>query len=214
MILWDFNGTILDDAQLALDTENGLLRKRGLPALTMRRYREIFCFPVKEYYRRAGFDFDTDSFEALAAEYDAAYQPASLQCDVRRGVRMAINALRERGIRQGVLSASLRSSLLTQMEALGLTDAFDVILGLDDIYAQGKADIAKQWMEREGINPSELILLGDTVHDHEVALELNAACALLLGGHQDEKRLRATGRPVFADVPAWLAWMLTRIVER
>ena len=58
LILWDWNGTLLDDVDLCVDALNRLLAGFGYPQrYDHERYRAIFGFPIEEYYVRAGFDF-------------------------------------------------------------------------------------------------------------------------------------------------------------
>jgi phosphoglycolate phosphatase len=64
-IIWDWNGTILDDFQLCVEIINGMLIKRNMPTITKDEYSDIFDFPVKKYYKRIGFEFHKDSFESL-----------------------------------------------------------------------------------------------------------------------------------------------------
>ena len=49
-IIWDWNGTLLDDAWLCVDVMNGMLRERRLPTRTLDQYKEVFDFPVRNYY--------------------------------------------------------------------------------------------------------------------------------------------------------------------
>ena len=62
-IIWDWNGTLLDDAWLCRDVMNGMLRLRDMDFLSAERYREIFDFPIVRYYERIGFDLERESFE-------------------------------------------------------------------------------------------------------------------------------------------------------
>ena len=62
-ILWDWNGTLLDDTEISRGVLNGLLSRRGLPTVSLERYREIFTFPIIDYYRKAGFDFSVEPYE-------------------------------------------------------------------------------------------------------------------------------------------------------
>ena len=64
-VIWDWNGTLLDDAWLCVDVMNGMLSKRGLPLITLEIYRNIFDFPVRDYYLKLGYDFDNESFEMV-----------------------------------------------------------------------------------------------------------------------------------------------------
>ena len=62
-------------------------------------------------------------------------------------------------------------------------------------------------MRELSFEPSEVVLVGDTVHDHEVAEEMGIDCILIEGGHHPSHRLAATGAPVvtsLADVAAFV----------
>ena len=68
-IIWDWNGTLLNDVHIALSTMNSLLIKYNLPILTENRYRDIFQFPVENYYIYAGFSFEKIPFQQLADQF-------------------------------------------------------------------------------------------------------------------------------------------------
>ena len=86
LILWDWNGTLLDDVELCVDALNRLLEKHAYPQRYDRdQYRAIFGFPIEEYYVRAGFDFSRHSFAMLAEEYMDDYIPASAACPLAEG---------------------------------------------------------------------------------------------------------------------------------
>ena len=68
-IIWDWNGTLLNDTKLAVESMNKILLKRGLPVLTVERYKHVFTFPVRDYYQSVGFDFDKEPFEIPAMEF-------------------------------------------------------------------------------------------------------------------------------------------------
>ena len=62
-LIWDFNGTILQDMDLGIRCTNTMLAERGLPVIpSVEAYREIFGFPIDEYYRRLGFDFEKEDY--------------------------------------------------------------------------------------------------------------------------------------------------------
>ena len=85
-IVWDWNGTLLDDVPASVAVMDRLLHRRGLPGLGgIERYREIFTFPVREYYQAAGLDFEKEPFEALAVEYIEEYNQRALDCGLRAG---------------------------------------------------------------------------------------------------------------------------------
>lgn len=207
-VIWDWNGTLLDDLQLCLRLLNELLEESGCPnRYDLEGYREIFGFPVVDYYRRAGLDLEKRSFESLAADYVARYDPASFSCSLCPGAADALAALKSAGVRQVILSASELTLLKAQTEHLGVAGYFDELLGQTDYYAHGKLAVGKAWMARQNFDPAQAVLVGDTLHDAEVAAGLGTKCVLCAAGHQSRARLLTAGVPVIGtleELPALL----------
>ena len=104
LILWDWNGTLLDDVDLCVDALNRLLAGFGYPQrYDHERYRAIFGFPIEEYYVRAGFDFTKHSFAELAEKYMEDYVPASAACPLADGAIDALEAFKAAGLRQVII---------------------------------------------------------------------------------------------------------------
>ena len=197
LILWDWNGTLLDDVELCMDALNRLLAEHGYPQRYDRdQYRAIFGFPIEEYYARAGFDFARHSFAALAEKYMDYYIPASAACPLTDGALDALEAFRAAGLRQVILSASPITTLQRQVEERGVTQYFDRLLGLGDIYAKSKIELGLAYLKEEGFDASRTVMIGDSVHDFEVAQALGVGCVLQSAGHQSAEKLRETGAPV------------------
>jgi phosphoglycolate phosphatase len=195
-IIWDWNGTLLDDARLCVQILNRMLSDRQMKATTLAQYQMDFDFPVINYYVKLGFDFKKESFDDIAREYINAYDSQYFKCRLRNGVVDIIKALKAKSFSQSVLSASRKSSLLDALQKFGLKDFFENIEGIDDYYAQSKIDIGKKLMENLSLSGKEVLLVGDTTHDYEVACELGADCLLLPAGHQSKERLIACGARV------------------
>ena len=105
-----------------------------------------------------------------------------------------LNFFEARGIKQSVLSASEKNMLTGQLRELGIYDRFEEIMGIDNIYAESKIALAKDWKHRhEG---EKALFIGDTTHDYETAEVLGADCYLISAGHQPEYKLRAAGENV------------------
>lgn len=210
-VLWDWNGTLLDDAALCCKLLNTMLLRHGYaPVGDIEEYRRVFCFPIETYYRRAGFDFSRHPFAVLADEYMALYTPQSLACPLQPDARAVLDTLRAQGMRQVMLSASKRENLEQQVEHFGLRSRFDTLLGLSDIYAKSKTEVGLRWLRESGATPSRTVMVGDSVHDFEVAQALDVRCVLFAGGHQPRELLAATGAPVI-DALTQLPSVLKRI---
>lgn len=207
-VVWDWNGTLFNDAWLCMDVMNGLLRAHALPLLTLERYQRVFDFPVIDYYRRLGFDLERTPFEEVGTAFIRAYERRRLECELHDGARTALQILRQAGVTQSVLSAYEQSTLESLLEHFDIQSYFEQVTGNDDHYAAGKMEKALEWVREQG-GPSEgVMLIGDTVHDAEVAKAMGAQCVLLAGGNQHVDRLRSCGVPLFPSlrnlVDRWL----------
>lgn len=196
-VVWDWNGTLLDDIDVSMEALNWILRKEKLPlVLDKSEYRKYFQFPVIEYYKKVGFDFEKTPFSVLAEEYMRYYQPHSMQCSLHEGVTDMLSELRNRGLRQYLLSASNLSFLHDQLNNYDIKGYFDQIRGLDNIQAHSKAELAKRFVKESHLNPDEVVFIGDSVHDSEVAHGAGCHCILIANGHEDKGKLKRTGCPV------------------
>lgn len=199
-VIWDFNGTVLDDVAIGIESINQMLAARGLPVLPdVESYRAVFDFPVEDYYRRVGFDFGKEDFKTvLAPEWVALYEKASSRAMLYAGVEPLNRFLRRCGVAQSILSASHTGMIREQLAAQGAQGWFDEIWGTDSILAHGKGGLADAW--RTAHSAARALLLGDTTHDFEVARRMGADCILVAAGHHSREKLQACGVPVFSDL--------------
>ena len=198
-IIWDWNGTLLDDVELCFSTINALLAKRGLqPIKDIGTYREIFGFPIIDYYRRAGFDFANEPFDVPAAEFIERYHSDDSRFRLFDGAAEILAAVNAMGLRQVILSASEINNLRAQVGLFDIAPYFDAILGISNIYAGSKIAIGREYVARNGIENA--VIIGDTVHDYEVAQALGADCILIANGHQHRHTLLDCGVPVLDDL--------------
>ena len=189
-VIWDWNGTLLDDVAWCMTTINTMLAKRGLPVLGgLAAYHRVFGFPIIDYYRRAGFDFEKEPFEKLAAEYIDFYHSGDGDAALFPGARSLLGDVQRSGMRQVILSASELGNLFLQMQPFGIDAYFDEIFGISDIYAASKIDIGQAYIARA--KPEKAVLIGDTAHDKEVADALGTDCILVANGHQSKDALRS-----------------------
>ena len=191
-IIWDWNGTLLNDVEWCREIINIMLKKRKLETLnTIESYYKVFGFPVKEYYKRVGFDFDKEPFEVLAVEYIELYYGSNSTATLFPEVKDILKKLYEEGIHQIILSASEQENLKSQIKPFGIESYFDEILGISDIFAAGKIDIGQAYIDR--VKPQKTLLIGDTIHDKEVADALGVDCMLIASGHQSREALMLSG---------------------
>jgi len=192
-IIWDWNGTLLNDLDFCISTINILLNKRGLKQVTRDSYKEVFSFPVKDYYEAIGFDFKKEDFAIPAREFIDIYDAGVKDCSLHKAAIEILFFFQQKGIRQFVLSAMKQNMLEETLKQQGIFDYFEGIAGLNDHYAVSKIERGKQLINQFGINKTKATIIGDTLHDWEVAQQLGTDCILVSDGHQSEERLHTSG---------------------
>ena len=203
-MIWDWNGTLFDDPSLCVDIMSGMLRKRNLASLDEDRYRQLFTFPVRDYYTRLGFDLEREAFSDLSVEFHHGFLERWRERPLRFDARHVSDALHQRGVTQSVLSAAEQRLLDDCANYFGLTERMTDLVGIDDYEAVSKLDQGLAFLERLRVPIERVLFVGDTVHDHEVASAMGADCALVEGGHATRAKLVSTGTPVFGSLTAML----------
>ena len=188
-IIWDFNGTLLNDTEVCVSCMNIMLKERKLPHLDIMRYREIFTFPVREYYLALGFDFDREPFEIPAHQFIDLYREKLHEAPLHVGTQRILNHFRNKGFRQIILSAMEEAFLIATLKEKGIIHYFDKVAGITNHLGDGKLELARKLLADSGSSLTRTWLIGDTVHDFEVAQGLNIPCILVVQGHQSKRRL-------------------------
>jgi phosphoglycolate phosphatase len=199
-IIWDWNGTIFDDLELSYDIINKMLPKYGLKEFSLKQYREYFTIPVRDYYEKAGFDFSKESFEIVGREWMDEYERRKFECGLSEGVLEIMEKIKSLNIEQSILSAYSQHTLDEMIDHYDIRKYLKYVAGLDNIYAASKLDQGKMLIEKIGAEKGKVLLIGDTIHDLEVATEIGADCVLLSSGHQCIENLERLSKP-FGSIP-------------
>lgn len=204
-IIWDWNGTLLDDVQAGVNALNRMLENRGLSPITKEFYRAHFGFPVRPFYVQLGMDPEREWDRICVEFHDYLHEEPQ---HIRPDTIAALEYVKSRGGGQSILSALRQDLLLRDTATEGVQSFFDEIFGVDNLDGATKLSrgfdlLAKLNFpspknlspttnhQRPATNP--LFFIGDTLHDAEVATALGATAILVAGGHQSADRLQAAG---------------------
>lgn len=198
-LIFDFNGTILNDTELGLECINRCIDDfLNRDHLSLKEYRNIFTFPVKHYYEVVGFDFDVLSWEEVGRKWMDYYEAGFDNCQLYDGIKEILIKNHLLGNKNIVLSASKLDMLKGQLDKLDILDMFDEVLGIDNIYATSKLPIGLEFIKDK--DPNECLMIGDTLHDGEVARAMGVECVLVARGHQSKDVLCQSGLRVYDDI--------------
>ncbi len=189
-ILWDWNGTLLDDNVAAWNAEAKIFEHLGLPHMDMRERKKHFTMPVRLYYEKIGFDFSRMDYEKLSAQWFGHYENELQSVDLFHGTRELLERVVSAGKKQFILSAAPQSHLEKHTLSMDIRRFFDGIYGLQTQAADCKRQRGRDLFEDHKLDPQKTLIIGDMVHDAEVADVLGCSVLLVADGHQDVSVLR------------------------
>lgn len=201
-IVWDWNGTLLNDAEACTRAVAQMLEMRNMGSLTLEEYRDRIVFPVINLYYEAGFDMEKENFESICEEYINNYISQAALITIQQDAFKVLDQFQRKGLTQHIVSASGLDILMKQVEFYQLRPFFTHILGQKDNQGESKVHLARQLLELVDCDPKEVLFIGDTIHDDEVTKEAGFDCCLVANGHCSSARLVATGSPVYPNLTA------------
>ena len=200
VIFWDWNGTIVDDAFLFVKIMNSFLREKKLPLIDIKQYKSFFGFPLIQYYKKLGFDFREEPFVDLGFRFIERYKQFRFEAKLFPEIKNLLGWLSNKNCSQFVVSAQEHSLLLSAVDYYNLSNFFIDCRGVDNLLALKKIEIAKSLKEKFIHAGDRVFVVGDTLHDFEVAKALGAVPVLVSYGHCCSARLNRCGLPVVASV--------------
>ncbi len=198
-LVWDWNGTLLDDTALVVAATNATLAGLGGTAVTVEDHRRGFARPVADYYARLlGRPVSPDEFAALDEAFHVAYRSGLEDAALAADARAALEAWHGT---QSLLSMFFHDDLVALVRRRGLEPLLGRVDGLRDRVGGGpKAPHLAAHLAALSVPPERAVLVGDTVDDADAARAVGASVVLYTGGITDEGRLRATGAPLAASL--------------
>ena len=184
IVCWDWNGTLLDDVDICRAVMNQVLSERDRSQFaSLESYRRTFRFPIRQFYADAGIA--EEEFVPAANRYLLLLEQAILSAQLRPDARTTLSELARRGVPQILASATVTDVLHRQLQPHAIVDAFDEVLSITDAHAASKAEVIAEWMSRADVGPRDVLLVGDTNHDREIADALGTRFVHCAFGHQD-----------------------------
>lgn len=195
-VIWDWNGTLLNDHEAAWKAECKLFEKIGKKHLDINERRNFFTMPVQEYYNKIGFDFSIMSYEEAGHQWFEHYENELKSVNLFEGTHELLQKIVDAGKKQFILSAAPESHLEAYTHENGLKKFFHGIYGLKTKAADCKRERGRDLFREHQLNPAKTLIIGDMVHDAEVAETLQCEVLLVADGHQSYEALLPAAKNV------------------
>lgn len=197
-IVWDWNGTLLDDNHANLAAVNAVCETFGREPVEMDHWRSVFRRPLVPCYEELlGRTFADGEWKRVEELYHEGYELHLSTCDLADGVPDVLHTWSGGGGTQSLLSMAAHDHLVPLVTERGLSHHFTRMDGRKfETEHDSKAEHLVLHLESQGIDPAKVVLIGDIDDDARAAQEAGAQPLLVASGLMSRDRLAATGAPV------------------
>lgn len=186
VILWDFNGTLLNDVQLAVDCVNDAMRDFNCNTTDIDEYVEMFEPDLSKYYAKL-VDLNEHPMSEIFAHYQSSYKQRIDTAFVSNDILFVLDYCKSKGIVQHIVSSFVQDKLNDYAKYFRIDKYFDCISGHSDTHCGSKTERAKEIIKR--LPKFNYLLIGDTANDYDTAAQLGIDCILYSKGHQKRSDL-------------------------
>ena len=199
-IIWDFNGTIIDDVNASLGAVNDMLTKRSQPTIDLAKYRSAVDTPIWRFYETV-FEDGTITPQEAVMEFDSGYEKHLQKNPLMEGIVEVLEHFKMLGVRQIIVSASHVDKVKARLSNLDIIDYFDAVLGRSDYMAEGKTYLAQAYFAENNLSAEQTVVVGDCVNDYDVAVSLGCDCILNTKGHQSRLEFEGIDAQIIDTLP-------------
>lgn len=202
-IVWDWNGTLLDDNDAVVSAVNAVCAEFGREHIDLEQWRSIFSRPLQQCYERL---LDRPLSEAdwsrLDVLYHEHYRELLHTAKLATGVPDVLREWGEAGRTQSLLSMWFHDELVPLITRLELLPLFERVDGLrTDIGGGAKAEHLRHHLAEQGLDPADVVLIGDVLDDALAAERVGTGCVLVTTGVMSRRALETAGVPVVDSIP-------------
>ncbi|WOH80158.1 HAD hydrolase-like protein [Bradyrhizobium sp. BEA-2-5] len=197
VLVFDWNGTLLDDSYALLQTTNAILTHFGHATIDMNTFREHCDVPLSLLYRRLGMS--EDEVTALDRDGNALfhdiYEPLADNSDLREGARRVLELAHQEAASSIIVSNHIVDPLRSQLRRLGIDDYINDVLAFENRTTQyksmSKGERLRLYMQKNNLKPASTFIIGDMPVETDIARNLGLVSISITGGFVSESRLRA-----------------------
>ena len=199
-IIWDWNGTLLDDIDISINAINYILKKHNKDLINLNFHENNFCFPIKNYYKKLSLPTDNLNFFLMCNEFASQYNKNWKNTKLQKNAIFVLNKIKSKQISQSILSAQENTQLNKFIQHYQIKKYFSYVIGLNNNKAEGKIKSGKKHLLQLKIPPKNILLIGDTNYDHSISEELGIDCILFYSKHQSKKILKNTSNRIIESL--------------
>lgn len=197
LVAFDWNGTLIADAKLAVTADNYALRPFIKKPISLQKFRDHFMIPILGYLSALGMSRNKYLYhsEEINRRFNQYYEARVDRCRTRGGVKAALKFLKQNKITSIIYSNHVTIFIDRQLKRLGLKKYFDAVIARaeDDrshMHTRGKQQKLQNYVRFKKLKPREIISIGDSEEEIEIGKTLGYHTVAITGGYNTTARLK------------------------
>ena len=201
-MIWDWNGTLLDDLPIVVEAVNACLRSQGAGSIDAAEYRSRFVRPLNGFYESLlGRPVDDDFLLELDRVFQDAYWDGFDEAELHPEARLAIEFVQSNGGTQSVASMLWHDMLVPTVRGFGLDGYMVALDGNRGTVGEPKdqhmvSHVGRLRAMHPHLDGDVMTVIGDIADDAGAARAAGIRCVLYDGGSQPRELLERQGVPV------------------
>lgn len=187
LIAFDWDGTLFDSTRIIVRCIQAAVRDVGGTVPTDEAAAYVIGLGLMQALAHAAPDVPPEKYPELGARYRHHYIGHQNDISLFDGVLPLLAALRARGHLLSVATGKSRHGLDEALQAVELKGRFDGSRTADETAGKPHPRMLHELMDQFGVSPERTLMIGDTTHDLQMAL--NAGCASVgvsYGAHEPD----------------------------
>ncbi|MCX8144936.1 MAG: HAD-IA family hydrolase [Azovibrio sp.] len=209
LIVFDWDGTLMDSAAAIVHAIQAASRDLGLPEPDAHEARHVIGLGLVDALQRAVPDLPAHEYPRMAERYRHHYLARDHELTLFAGVRELLEALACRGFRLAVATGKSRLGLDRALAHSGLAPYFHALRCADQCHSKPHPQMLEELMQELGAVPERTLMIGDTTHDLQMARNAGTAgLGVSYGAHPREALCALEPLACLETVEELHAWLL------
>jgi len=214
LLIFDWDGTLSDSAQLIVDAMQGAIAALGLPVREDEQIRELIGLSLEDGLKHLFPALDQVALHALLAGYRRQWLSptggGAAEAPLFAGAEAALNSLHAAGYGLAIATGKSRVGLDRSLRHhSSIKPLFWVTKTADQTASKPDPKMLREILQELDVRPERALMIGDTEYDASMAKAIGMPALGVACGVHDADRIRAAGALAViesvADLPRWLS---------
>jgi phosphoglycolate phosphatase len=210
LIVFDWDGTLMDSAGVIVDSIRRAARDLGLPPPPEEDCRHIIGLGLSEALARLFPGLAHEAHPRLVERYRYHYLGRDAAIPLFPGAGALVRTLAKRDYLLAVATGKSRTGLDRVLRHTGLATCFHATRCADECFSKPHPQMLEELMDELGVRRERTLMVGDTSHDMQMAANAGVpALAVSYGAHAREDLLALNPLACVDSVEELKTWLET-----